>query len=155
MPRNRVWFIPVLINDTHIPDHRISGHETLKAINAVKLFDDWQEGLRKILRAMNLDDPDHRRAMHLIDLIRHHPAERAHAIEQLVSMSTAAAEAVPALSEALRDTDGSVRRSAAEALGKIGPPAVPALSEALRDTTDEMMRSYAAGALKRIKLIEG
>src|ERR1700730_6259118 len=53
-------------------DYSISDHETLKDINAVILYEDWEEGLTKILRAMKLDDPDHRRTLHLIDLIRYH-----------------------------------------------------------------------------------
>ena len=146
-----------MINETNIPEHRISDDEALKEINAVKLFDDWQEGLKKILRAMKLDDPDHRRVLHLIDMIRHHPAERAYAVKQLayaikqqVSICAAAAEAVPVLSETLRDADEDVRRSAAVALGKIGPAAVPALGEALRDA-DGDVRRFAAVALKRMK----
>ena len=51
-------------------------------------------------------------------------------------MVPAAAPVVPALGEALRDTDASVSLTAAVALGEIGPaaaPAVPALAEALKD----------------------
>jgi hypothetical protein len=112
IPKNRIWFIPVLLNDTEIPSHSISDHEALKDINAVKIFEDWSSGITKILRAMRLDDPIHRRALHLIDSIRHHPAERDYAIEQLTlteSLLEAAAEAVPALVEALRDTDRNIR----------------------------------------------
>jgi len=57
MPKNRVWFIPVIINETEIPSHGISDHETLSDIQAVKLYENWDDGLRKILRAMKLDDP--------------------------------------------------------------------------------------------------
>jgi hypothetical protein len=57
MPNNRVWFIPVLLNETDIPSHAISDHETLKDINSVRLFEDWDSGVKKILRAMKLDDP--------------------------------------------------------------------------------------------------
>ena len=83
-------------------------------------------GLQIILRAMKLDNPDCRRVLHLIDLIKHHPAERAYAIEQLGSIS-ASAEAVPFLIEALRDDDGDLRGSAAMALGKIGTAAAEAV----------------------------
>ena len=37
MPKNRVWFIPVLLNATEIPRHSISDHETLRDIHAVPL----------------------------------------------------------------------------------------------------------------------
>jgi hypothetical protein len=62
MPNNRVWFIPVLLNPTEIPMLKISDSETLRDIQAVTLYEDWDEGLRKIVRAMRLYDPDHPRA---------------------------------------------------------------------------------------------
>jgi hypothetical protein len=123
MPRHRVWFIQVLINETDIPSHSISDHETLKDINAIRLFDDWDAGVTKILRAINLDDPDYRHILHLVDLIIHHPAERTYAINAVKELAniSAAAEAVPALRAALRDPDPYVRRSAASALARINP----------------------------------
>ncbi|MBL8161511.1 MAG: HEAT repeat domain-containing protein [Anaerolineae bacterium] len=55
--------------------------------------------------------------------------------------------AVPGLTEALKDNDWKVRRSAAEALwGMREPSAVPALVEALTDRND-VVRQAAAGAL--------
>ena len=59
---------------------------------------------------------------------------------------------MPALITALGDADEGVRRSAAEALGRIGPAAaeaVPALITALGDADAEVRRS-AAEALGRI-----
>ena len=156
MPNNRVWFIPVLINPTEIPSHSISDYETLKDINAAMIFEDWNTGLTKILQAMRLDDPDYRRVLHLIGLIKYHPAERGYAIEKLantvppMSIRAAAAEAIPLLTEALRDD--ILRRRAVDALGRIGPAAaetVPLLTEALRDA-DEPVRRRAAEALGQI-----
>src|SRR4051794_15290306 len=66
IPKNRVWFIPVLLNRTEIPPHDISDHETLHDINAIALYADWDAGLKNILWAMKLDDPNYRRAQHLI-----------------------------------------------------------------------------------------
>jgi HEAT repeat protein len=59
---------------------------------------------------------------------------------------------VPALITALGDADLEVRRSAAEALERIGPAAeaVPALITALRDADLEVRRS-AVEALARIQ----
>jgi hypothetical protein len=97
MPRERVWFIPVLLNDTKIPPIPISNRETLENIQAVELFrGDWNEGVIKILHAMKLDDPDHRRVLHLIELIRYHLVDRKHAIKQLQGIGAAARLAVPA-----------------------------------------------------------
>jgi HEAT repeat protein len=49
-------------------------------------------------------------------------------------------QAVPALVDALRDPDWRVRRSAARALGQIGPAAeaaVPALIDVIRDPASD------------------
>ncbi len=62
---------------------------------------------------------------------------------------SAGQEDVPALILKLKDKDKVVRRSAALALGKIGPAAVPALIAALKDD-DGLMRENAADALGQI-----
>jgi HEAT repeat protein len=49
------------------------------------------------------------------------------------AFGAAGAPAVPALIQALGDSDWEVRRAAAEALVRIGAPAVPALIQALGD----------------------
>ena len=59
-------------------------------------------------------------------------------------------QAVPALIQALGDSDSAVRRAAAEALGKLGDPqAIPALIQALGDS-DRDVRRAAAEALGAI-----
>ena len=125
MPIDRVWFIPVLINQTEIPPHRISDDETLNDFHAIALYEDWGESLKKILQAMKMDDPEYGRALILIDFVRFETKERAREIEQLVELSArvpgVAALAASALADTLRDVDNSVRRNAATALRRIGP----------------------------------
>jgi bilin biosynthesis protein len=59
------------------------------------------------------------------------------------------APAVPALIQALGDSDRDVRRAAAEALGKLGDPqAVSPLIQALGDRSENVRRA-AAEALGR------
>jgi HEAT repeat protein len=63
-------------------------------------------------------------------------------------------EAVPTLTELLKDPDPSLRQSTAFALGQIGPgskEAIPSLLEALKDKNDEV-RTGAIMALKQIKV---
>ena len=75
----------------------------------------------------------------------------------LGSFGSAAAEAVPELSEALRDREEFVRRAAADALGKIGArasQAAPALQAALSDN-DVFVRHWAAVALNKIVGVKG
>jgi radical SAM protein with 4Fe4S-binding SPASM domain len=67
-------------------------------------------------------------------------------------MGPQAKEAVPALTDALKDGDATVRSGAASALGAVGPeakPAVPALMELLRDK-EQYVRVGAARALGSI-----
>ena len=74
------------------------------------------------------------------------------AVGALSRIGPAAADAVPALIEALRDTTEVIGKAAAEALGRIGPAAVdgvPALIAALSDD-NEAIRVAAVGALGRI-----
>lgn len=52
MPSDRVWFISVFLNKTEIPSLNISDHGTLRDINAVALYEDWGEGITRIIRAM-------------------------------------------------------------------------------------------------------
>ena len=63
-----------------------------------------------------------------------------------------AKEAVPALIEALKDSNPGVSYRAAEALGDIGPDAkesIPALVEALKES-DTDLRFWAASAMRKI-----
>jgi hypothetical protein len=153
MPNDRTWFIPVFLNKTEIPSHEISDHETLRDLNTVALYEDWNAGLNAILRAMRLDDPVSARIHSLIGALHrpfHH--ERIFALEQLGSIGAAAADAVPALAEALTDQNEYVRQHAADALGRIGPAAadaVPALVEALKGA-NAVVRQHAADALRRV-----
>jgi len=74
------------------------------------------------------------------------------AAEQLAAIGPAAAEAVPALAQALADEEPEVRRAAVRALGAIGPAAwttVPALRE-LEQDDDEVLRDLAAAAVWKI-----
>lgn len=68
------------------------------------------------------------------------------AIQALGLLGPAAIDAVPALFEALKDTDASLRYWAALALGEIDAVAIPVLIKALSDT-DFCVRWGAASAL--------
>jgi hypothetical protein len=48
-PTDQPWFIPVLLSDCEIPDRSIGAGETLRSIQWVALYDDWEEGIRRIL----------------------------------------------------------------------------------------------------------
>ena len=73
------------------------------------------------------------------------PATRASAASQLGLMGPAAAQAVPALVEALRDRAEPVRLNAAYALGAAGSQGVPALIQALGGQAKEIQLDAAYG----------
>ena len=69
----------------------------------------------------------------------------------LEAFGAAGAPAVPALIQALGDSDSDVRAAAAEALGELGDPqAVPPLIEALGDRS-ENIRHAARQAIQQIQ----
>jgi HEAT repeat protein len=161
-PTDTAWFLPVLLDDTGIPQRAISKAEDLTSIQAVKLYEDWKQGIRRILRALGYSDPIAARIRNLTDMLnRPFEAEKLHAIAELSSLldskaavkssgiGPAVAEAIPALITALADGKGKVREAAVEALGKIGQTAVPALVDVLNNR-DAASRCAATEALERI-----
>jgi HEAT repeat protein len=71
----------------------------------------------------------------------------------LGSIGSEATSAVPALIEALKDSDANVRQSAASALGNIGSDAkaaIPALTQAQNNDSDISVRKSATSALANI-----
>ena len=46
-PTDRVWFIPVKLNDYNIPDRDIGG-ETLQDLQYVNLYENWKDSLQRI-----------------------------------------------------------------------------------------------------------
>ena len=51
-PTNRIWFIPVKLNECEIPDIDIGANLTLQAINYVDLGEDWTDGIQRILKVI-------------------------------------------------------------------------------------------------------
>ena len=48
-PANQTWFIPVLLSKAEIPSRSIGAGETLRSIQRVALYDNWQAGVRSIV----------------------------------------------------------------------------------------------------------
>jgi hypothetical protein len=51
-PTDQNWFIPVLLSDCRIPDRSIGAGETLYSIQRVALYNDWDEGIRRIVEVI-------------------------------------------------------------------------------------------------------
>ncbi len=69
-PSSKTWFIPVLLNETAIPSRRISSTEDLSDIQALRLYENWGDGVECILRVLKYDDPVSVRVYSLIDAFR-------------------------------------------------------------------------------------
>ena len=152
-PSERTWFIPVLINKTNIPSRPISSVEDLSDMNAVKLYENWNAGINKILRVLMYDDPVLSRVCYLLDINeRPFDNERLHAIRELGAIGAAAKPALFTLIKAAKENNIEIQKASLEALGKIGPDAieaVPVLAAALNDP-DVGVRRFAAEALGEI-----
>jgi HEAT repeat protein len=76
---------------------------------------------------------------------------RYHATKAIAEMGPTARDAIPALREALSDTESMVREGAAEALGAMGPEALPAAPELIRCLGNDLsLHRVASGALASI-----
>ena len=48
-PTERIWFMPVKLNECEIPVRDIGGGETLRDLQYVNLYEDWDDGIQRIL----------------------------------------------------------------------------------------------------------
>jgi hypothetical protein len=52
-PIDRKWFIPILLSECNIPKIEIGGRRTLQDIQWVRIYNDWETGIQKILKVIN------------------------------------------------------------------------------------------------------
>lgn len=52
MPVDRAWFLPVMLAECEIPARQIGAGETLRDIQWIELYTDWEAGLAKIVSAI-------------------------------------------------------------------------------------------------------
>ena len=53
-PYDKIWFIPLKLNECHIPEINIGDGETLQSLQDINLYEDWQTGIKKILNLIPL-----------------------------------------------------------------------------------------------------
>lgn len=53
-PVDKVWFIPIKLNECEIPDINIAEGINLKDLQYVALYEDWDRGIQDILKAISL-----------------------------------------------------------------------------------------------------
>lgn len=117
-PAHQAWFIPVLLDPCEVPDRNIGGGETLRSIQQVKLYENWNEEIGRVLSVVN---PDSSRVHELIVALDNSSARvRIQAANKLKGLGSRARQAIPALVHALKDENWTVQAVAADALGSIG-----------------------------------
>ena len=57
-PVDQAWFIPIKLNECEIPDRDIGGGETLRDLQYVNLYDDWDGNLQRILKIVQPESPE-------------------------------------------------------------------------------------------------
>jgi hypothetical protein len=50
---DRTWFIPLRLTDCDVPDREIGGAETLRDIQSLDLFPDFDLGILQLVRALS------------------------------------------------------------------------------------------------------
>lgn len=53
-PVDKVWFIPVKLNECEIPDIDIGGGETLRNLQYVDLHKNWETGIQRLLKTISI-----------------------------------------------------------------------------------------------------
>lgn len=66
MPIGLIWFIPVKLSECQVPNLPIGGGRTLTRLNWVPLYEDWDRGVRNILKAMEVEPKDLLKAVTLV-----------------------------------------------------------------------------------------
>ena len=54
-PFDKVWFIPIKLNECEIPSIDIGGGATLRDLQYVNLYEDWEIGIQRIVNVMQSD----------------------------------------------------------------------------------------------------
>lgn len=57
MPIDRIWFISIKLNDCELPDIDIGRGETLNDLTYVKLYEDWEVGIKSIVKVIKTGHP--------------------------------------------------------------------------------------------------
>ncbi|KOG31396.1 HEAT repeat domain-containing protein [Streptomyces resistomycificus] len=147
---SRAWFIPVLLNECEVPDRDIGAGETLRSLQWVNLYEDWDRGIDRILAVVA---PAHAK-LHAAQrqLASGSARERIRAADDLAAMGSLARPAVPALTDVLSDSNETVRAAAADALGNIGAALDETIAQLLRVMRrgDYYDSRHAAGALAKL-----
>ena len=83
---DRIWFIPIQLNECEIPEFDIGKGETLEVFQSTKLYENWEDGIQRILNVIQPEFPSdqedsssERPSTHLSNIQEQvHPAAKAY-----------------------------------------------------------------------------
>jgi len=133
-PTDQSWFVPVLLNECEVPDRNIGGGDTLRSIQYVRLYEDWEKGITQVLTVIQPGSAAVFRLIH--ELFDNSARVRIRAADNLAQMGKIAEQALPRLLELLDDKNETVSAAAADALGRIGIPENNVVLKLLSITSD-------------------
>lgn len=126
---SRAWFIPLLLSECEVPALPISGGETLRDIQSVSLFRNWERGIQTMLDVIKPIPPRVSSLMRV--LASGDRTVRMAALDELDAVNDP--RAVPAIAPLLGGDDRETGLKAARLIAKIGGPfAAPALAAFIR-----------------------
>jgi hypothetical protein len=137
-PHDRSWFIPVLLNETKLPSHRIGGAQYLSDLQFCHLYRNWDEGVAGIIKSASergsiLENVSQALAINAST----HPAE-------LIALSQLDERALSGLETLLSNTRVALRAPSRDLVGNVGALpalAVSVLATALCDPQETVRRS--------------
>jgi hypothetical protein len=152
---NKPWFIPIKLNECDVPDQEIGAGKTLRDLQWVELYADWEAGMQRILGVVQpcLMENALEIEMFIQRLRSDNPTDRQYAANVLGEIGNSLA--VPALIKALNDVDQEVQAKSLGALARIAEPIEaiqPALLQTLQDES-ELVTYHAINALKKINRV--
>lgn len=134
-PTDQSWFLPVMLNECDIPDRNIGAGDSLRSIQCVPLYRDWDGGVAKILAVIQ---PASAAVFSLTRQLSDTSARvRIRAADNLGQMGKLAEQALPSLMRLLDDENETVSAAAAAALGRIGVPEKRMIFKLLSITGDD------------------
>ncbi|MCO8269791.1 HEAT repeat domain-containing protein [Actinoplanes sp. TRM 88003] len=135
---DHAWFLPVQLDDSPVPDRDIGAGETLRSLQWTKLYEDWDEGVSRLLRTI---EPRSARLLELEVALRSDSArERIAALDDVARLGPHAARVGSALFVQLEHPNQTVRRAAVGALSRVAGPkreVVVALLTLIADRKDD------------------
>jgi len=129
-PTNRAWFVPVLLDDCDVPDRSIGAGETLRSLQWLKLHENWEQGVARLLAVIQ---PGSER-IHELATELDSPSARARitALDHVATLGGQAALLAPKAMEQLEHPNQTVRRAAIDALVRVVGPTEELIRALLR-----------------------